>query len=589
MKRTIKLFAYLFSSVFSISLAGCGVIVDVDTLKDTSIDLYSLPAIKNDEKPVISTKKTIKAKIVEEEPLVPYLSLETYVSLFDGLKKADFSFEVQDDGSSASFTILDNKKQPVFISIINLRRKLIDFAGSISSYLTSQKDYSKTSLMTGLDYKDSIVVSSSANYYTYSFSMTGYKTHVRNGKIYFPLSLLENIYCSSSETYHFYSYKNLYQYTDYDSMRTGNFLIDNTEINPFKEMKEVKESTLSNVMPLYLREDRYNAFVYLFENYYGLKTTRSINSMREYLKDYLPLFLDASDQVRTDALNHVLQKLDDGHTGLKRIKDNLLPWETTSEVSYYGEHLTHILSVRDELSIRRNGYLESIDKTSNDILYSKDEKLAYFMFDGFTIEEEAYLDNGQLKDDLSNDAAFNLAYKFEAVKQKGGVEDVVLDISCNGGGIIAVLGKILALISNTNESHFFQKIDNIGIVARSDVKFDSNLDGKFDTDDCYGDDFNIYIMTSEFSFSCGNAFPFYSSHLGSAKIIGQKSGGGECSVGEGYLPSGEKFNMSSLTHLGWYDNVGQAKFVGDEDGQPVDVQIDYNNYFDLDFIQTAIA
>ena len=93
----------------------------------------------------------------------------------------------------------------------------------------------------------------------------------------------------------------------------------------------------------------------------------------------------------------------------------------------------------------------------------------------------------------------------------------------------------------------------------------NGVDGVYDKEDVYGDDFNLYILTSPYSFSCGNAFPFFAKKCGLAKTIGVKSGGGECAVYEAHLPSGERFYHSSNLHIGWYDELTK-NFEGDEPG-----------------------
>ena len=94
--------------------------------------------------------------------------------------------------------------------------------------------------------------------------------------------------------------------------------------------------------------------------------------------------------------------------------------------------------------------------------------------------------------------------------------------------------------------------------------------------------------SSDCSFSCGNAFPCLAQKLGYAKIIGEKSGGGECAVGIHYLPNGEYVYHSSNLHLGYYDEASNV-FTGFEDGAKPDVSIgDYYSFFDVNVISNLI-
>lgn len=97
------------------------------------------------------------------------------------------------------------------------------------------------------------------------------------------------------------------------------------------------------------------------------------------------------------------------------------------------------------------------------------------------------------------------------------------------------------------------------------------------------DDVTFYIITSKFSFSCGNAFPFYARANGLAKIIGQSSGGGECCVFGFNFPSGQGLGYSSPYHLGYY-NTNDNKYYGDEAGAATTYSVDSSWYelFDVD-------
>ena len=117
---------------------------------------------------------------------------------------------------------------------------------------------------------------------------------------------------------------------------------------------------------------------------------------------------------------------------------------------------------------------------------------------------------------------------------------------------------------------------------------DINGDGVYDTEDCFGDDFNFYILTSDCSFSCGNAFPCVAKAEGYAKIIGQKSGGGECAVSIHYLPNSEYVYHSSNTHLGLYDQATNT-FTGFENGAIPDIDYPFvPRYYMIDNLNTVI-
>ena len=194
---------------------------------------------------------------------------------------------------------------------------------------------------------------------------------------------------------------------------------------------------------------------------------------------------------------------------------------------------------------------------------------------------------------------------FNEIKNKGNVNNVIIDISTNGGGVVGVMMKLLALISKDNNApSCFCDEPIMGVnVYHSSV--DVNENGQYEEDEVFGDDFNIFILTSDCSFSCANAFPCYAKQLG-VKIIGDRSGGGECAVAIHYLPNSEYVYHSSNLHLGIYDEEQQA-FIGIEDGAEVDVPFNNNkplsyvgndgkvvfdipnNFYDINTIETLIS
>lgn len=68
--------------------------------------------------------------------------------------------------------------------------------------------------------------------------------------------------------------------------------------------------------------------------------------------------------------------------------------------------------------------------------------------------------------------------------------------------------KLLALMSKDNYGSLYALDDGNGGISKMTARVDSNGDGKYDREDCFGNEFKFYILTTSYSFSCGNAFPF---------------------------------------------------------------------------------
>ena len=567
--------------MLSLSLSACFL---NDTPSDkTNSYVYSLiseeETIDFDNHPGTAiTYRTLKG-----EELNPYLTIKDYLSMLKPIKKEGYKFTISSNYGIFSI-VVSSEEGNLFVTQINTSSKKIMMNGDFSSALTTEPDLSKSSLMIGLK-NDYEAAGDSASILMMDYGAVGYKTFNSQGQYYFPLSLLERIFSSASGVYHLFNYKRIVQFTDNDMLNKKQYIVDGQTIKSSnEEMRDFIDSELDYVMPNYLIRDRFSSFLFIMEYQYGLKTTRKISSMMKYLNEqyFFKNFVSTDIAKRTDAYYQTIALLDDGHTS---VRDGILfPWYQEVGVSPTGEYVSSIVNIRQRL-------LQARTLTPGEIHYSNDEKLAFLSFDSFSFTFDAYNEDGSLKEGLSDyhsedyDTFFYLVKMLNQIKEKGGVEDVVIDISCNGGGTIGVLMKLIPLLSKDNTGVMYLKSDLTNMTTKMNLLCDSNNDEKYDEKDCYGNDFKFHILTSGFSFSCGNAFPFFLQKAGYAEIIGVKSGGGECTVQEAYLPSGEWLYHSSTNHMGWFED---KTFYGDEGGAPVDKAVKYDDFYNLEKLQEII-
>ena len=498
-------------------------------------------------------------------------------------RKAGFEFKISSNFGIFS-VLVTGEEGNYFVAQINTSSKKIMMNGDFSSTLTTEPDLSKSSLTIGLK-SENESTSSSPSILSMDYGKVGFRTFSNRGQYYFPLSLLERIFSNASGVYHLFNYKRIVQYTDSEQLSKKKYVEHGETIESSNaEMREYISSTFNNIMPDYLIKDRYASFLFIMEYQYGLKSTRNISSMISYLtnQSFFNDFLSTDVVKRTEAYYKTVALLDDGHTSIRDGID--FPWYQQVNVNPTGEHVKNIVAIRQRLQSQRT-------LTPGEVHYSNDKKLAFLSFDSFTFTFEAYEKDGSLKEGLSNynsvdfDTFFYLTKKLNQIKEKGGVEDVVIDISCNGGGTIGILMKLIPLLSKDNSGTIYLKSDLTKMTTKINLSCDSNNDEKYDINDCFGNDFKFHILTSGFSFSCGNAFPFFLQKCGIAEIIGVKSGGGECTVMESHLPSGETLYHSSVNHMGWYEN---DTFYGDEDGASVDKAVNYDDFYNLEKLQEII-
>ena len=235
---------------------------------------------------------------------------------------------------------------------------------------------------------------------------------------------------------------------------------------------------------------------------------------------------------------------------------------------------------------------------SNPNYYSYDNtsKTAYIGFDSFDIDYTGWTNYYDGTGDIPNDTyAFIRSSLYHA--KEDNAENVILDITSNGGGnsyalvgIVGLLNNATARLDELNTFNQYHTADN--------YKVDINLDGKWDyldTEECARFDFNFAVMTSPYSFSCGNLLPSVLKEAG-YKIIGQRSGGGSCAITIESTSDGISYVRSSYLCL--CDSKGNHI----DGGIPVDYEIplykddgtfDCSKFFDYttasEYLSTAYA
>ena len=112
-----------------------------------------------------------------------------------------------------------------------------------------------------------------------------------------------------------------------------------------------------------------------------------------------------------------------------------------------------------------------------------------------------------------------------------GERPLVVEDPETGGETYDSVGVMLAGLERAAKNPKIKNIIEItGQFNTKEEIFDFNQDGKIDDSDVSPyTDYHYGVLTSDGSFSCGNAFPFFM-HEHGAMILGEKSSGGACGV-----------------------------------------------------------
>ena len=197
-------------------------------------------------------------------------------------------------------------------------------------------------------------------------------------------------------------------------------------------------------------------------------------------------------------------------------------------------------------------YKEARDAVYPDgaVPYEEVGNTAYITFDVFKFQFlDYYSENAE--DHLDNTAALMLYAYQQITRENSPIENVVLDLSNNGGGdadaAAFVIGAFLgdASISMMNPAS--------GALVCENYKVDLNLDRQFDEKDSLKD-YNLFCIESPVSFSCGHLVPCALKNSDKVTLLGRPSSGGACVVFRQTTADGCVYQISGFKKLAYMKN-----------------------------------
>lgn len=328
----------------------------------------------------------------------------------------------------------------------------------------------------------------------------------------------------------------------------------------------------------------YNLIRLHFGEYYGLHD-RKLPFDVEIAPYKDKLTSTSYDDYNEGMSKFLLGAVDDGHTSV-------------TEYSIFGTKTfdaTEKAKVNSEyMGYRKKGLLNLVDALKSARQASSVKpglqivgNTAYLTFDEFVSSSGSVKDYGGDPNlyAKSNTIAFAYTALKEVSTKHPEVKRIVYDLTCNGGGNVSTLPYLLATMSDDPALPVFSYYS--GELVSAHYKVDLNGDGKFgEADDTYKGKYDFFILTSPFSFSCGNAFPGYAKAIKCAKVVGERSGGGGSMVDQVYTASGYGFNSSSMLTFATIDDKGNH--IENDAGIPVDYQIPVAKWYTRDLLNAEL-
>ncbi len=547
--------------------------------------------------------ETVECRFYSDLPEVPYIDYEVYASVFN---KDNMEITAQGDGQYLVYTPY-NEEYALFdvandtITFNNLSAFLYapamdEDAGGEFYYLD----------MGALDYQEIAGPSGTV----VDLGAYGIDIREEDGKMYFPVPTLSDIYSAINQLVVYYNGEVLY----YNSVIMSGGARDQDDACLSILVKNMNRSeTLANYT--------YNEICFNVDNFFGFPCTNSpfMSRVEEVgldaaLKEYDPfcieLLLSEKSELHIAGMYRLFNfwLCDGGHTGAYM---NDLVRTLYLDMDDYARVLTAIRTYGYPDTDYENTYLEYNDSYSDTLMniyftrgdafgseyYNEYGDTAMISFDEFDIDFdawEAYFGGeGPFPgyDEETYDT-FGFVYAcLERAKQNPEIKNIVFDLSCNGGGYVAVYIAIVSLINVTADYNVYDRYT--GECVNVQYITDRDFDGELTYDDLNPDYsmFNYAVLTSTCSFSCGNLFPSAMKDAG-YMILGEQSGGGTCPLGYNSTAEGLEYIMSAGDSM-LVNRAGENI----DDGIPVHVDLvireedgskDYSQFFNLALLSRYI-
>ena len=201
------------------------------------------------------------------------------------------------------------------------------------------------------------------------------------------------------------------------------------------------------------------------------------------------------------------------------------------------------------MSAARKGVSAARKEAFGEASYAELGDTAIFLFDSFRLDldgwENYYHQGGELPVETDTYAAFHAALDKAAANPD--IKNFVIDLSLNSGGESFAMSAMVALICGESDIRFEDTVNG----ERTCVSYltDTNLDGAIDEKDLeVRYDLNFAVLASAYTFSSGNAMTSLLADRG-IPVLGERSGGGSCSVQGNATAEGWTYTISNNIHL----------------------------------------
>lgn len=356
-----------------------------------------------------------------------------------------------------------------------------------------------------------------------------------------------------------------------------------------------------------MRRTTVNFLDFALDYFYGLKDYKNIGTFGEDIiaGDLRTALLSGDAATHNQAYIDLFQKtLSEMHTTL--ISPSFFA-EADGQFDLSGENagpaMSAYMSLFNELSaslINSVGQVVEMPDGSTGLSIPAvrfEDDTAVVMLSSFAVgaNDLIYNEDGTVSDNARQyDTFYFMKYAMEKIEEysvENGteIENVVLDLTLNSGGMLAAMVSALGFLTDEPIEYSYGNL----ITKNYAVDYylvDSDDDGDYRDEDAY-DMYDWYVLTSPLTFSAANFFTSIAKDMGIATVIGEQSGGGTCSVFTLVLPDGMTVNISGSHLVLQSPAYSEGVVVGGnlvESGITPDIALERQYFYDDQAIIEAI-
>ena len=413
----------------------------------------------------------------------------------------------------------------------------------------------------------------------------GMKMYYQNDQLYMPLSTFNDLFIGSG--------MNLLYNGQAVFLAGGSLDTEDTDENGLTLM-DIYYAPEPGERSEALCEITYRELCFMLDITYGLKEQHGITNFNTYfkttgldnvLKDPDPELADAAiSKLVYDyfADVHSTYMFNSAYTGADFYEAAEYTSDENCQVYKVYAYDAKLQGEREEAGLTEGGVILNA--------YEEVGDTAFITFDSFSTSSIEYynyvtddgLDLEALSEVYMTDTIGLVIYANAMIhREDSPVQNVVIDLLCNGGGQLDAAAYISSWILGEMDMRLRNQMTSAEYAFR--YKADVNLDGAVTEEDCLDPDtLNVYCFISPSSFSCGNLLPSILKSDGRVTLIGQQSGGGGCAVYTTAAADGTVFNISSSYE---FCMVKNGSYYSVDEGIEPDIYIrDLSKLFDRSWV-----